>query len=144
VTVLAAILPDCNVSSLHVYSQKTAQDLQNRLDDITELPESDSFPLFHLLPEVLQHHKQLMLLPPELKNFMLDSKTAETRLKESKDITVAAYVNARKLLGGARAVVCIPPKELLQVHDPPCVGFVEILLTLAFGFARRLEQHVCS
>ena len=98
------------------YEQETAEDLQNKLDDITELPESDSYPLFHLLPEVLQHWKKLMLLPPELKNFIVDSKSPEKCLKVSKDITVAAYANARALLGGARAVVCVPPKELLQVQ----------------------------
>ena len=97
--------------------QKTAEDLQNKLEDITELPESDSYPLYHLLPEVLQHWKMLMLLPPELKNFIVDSKCPEKCLKVSKDITVAAYANARALLGDARTVVCIPPKELLQVNS---------------------------
>jgi hypothetical protein len=100
--------------------QETAEDLQNKLDDITELPESDSYPLFHLLPEVLQHWNTLMLLPPELKNFMMDTKGPEECLKASKDITVAAYANARALLGDARTVVCNPPKELLQVQSMLC------------------------
>ncbi len=95
--------------------QETAEDLQNKLDNITELPESDSYPLFHLLPEVLQHWNKLMLLPPEMKGFFVGSKTPEACLKVAKQITIAAYDGARKLLGDTRAVVCIPPKELLQV-----------------------------
>lgn len=56
-----------------------------------------------------------MLLPPELKGFMRETVPAERCLKISKDITVAAYTNARKLLGAAKAIVCVPPRELLQV-----------------------------
>lgn len=96
-------------------TQETAEDLQNKLDQFTELPESDSFPMFHLLPEVLQHWNSLMLLPPELKNFMVEKLSAQRCLKMSKDVTIAAYSNARKLLGAAKAVVCVPPTELLQV-----------------------------
>ncbi|CAK0740097.1 hypothetical protein CVIRNUC_001224 [Coccomyxa viridis] len=57
-----------------------------------------------------------MLLPPEMKGFFVGSKTPEACLKVAKQITIAAYDGARKLLGDTRAVVCIPPKELLQ--DP--------------------------
>ncbi len=56
-----------------------------------------------------------MLLPPELKNFMVEKFSAQRCLKMSKDVTIAAYANARKLLGAAKAVVCVPPHELLQV-----------------------------
>ena len=98
-------------------AQETAEDLQNRLDQFTELPESDTFPMFHLLPEVLQHWNKLMLLPPELRNFMAESVSAQRCLRRSKEVTIAAYTNARKLLGAVKAVVCIPPKELLQVRD---------------------------
>ena len=56
-----------------------------------------------------------MLLPPELKSFMVETVSAQRCLKRSKDVTIAAYTNARKLLGAVKAVVCIPPKELLQV-----------------------------
>ena len=96
-------------------AQETAEDLQNKLDNITELPESDSYPLFHLLPEVLQHCNKLMLLPPEMKGFLVESKTPEACLKVAREITIAAYEGARKVLGDSKAVVCIPPKELLQV-----------------------------
>ena len=96
-------------------AQETAEDLQNKLDNITELPESDSYPLFHLLPEVLQHWNKLMLLPPEMKGFIVKSKTPEACLKVAKQITIAAYEGARELLGDSKAVVCIPPMELLQV-----------------------------
>ena len=71
--------------------------------------------MFHLLPEVLQHWNSLVLLPPELKNFMVEKLSAQRCLKISKDVTIAAYANARKLLGAAKAVVCVPPHELLQV-----------------------------
>ena len=103
------------ITSCCPYSQETAEDLQNKLDQFTELPESDSFPMFHLLPEVLQHWNSLMLLPPELRKFMAETVSAQRCLKVSRDVTIAAYTNARKLLGSAKAVVCVPPKELLQV-----------------------------
>lgn len=103
------------ITSCCACSQETAVDLQSTLDRLTELPESDSFPMFHLLPEVLQHWNTLILLPPELKNFMTETASAQRCLKMSKDVTIAAYTNAKKLLGAVKAIVCIPPEELLQV-----------------------------
>lgn len=122
--------------------QETAESLQSKLDDITELPESDSYPLFHLLPEVLQHWKNLLLLPLELKHFLVESRTAEACLKMSKEITIAAYTNARRMLGDAKAVVCVPPKELLQVQPSRMKHSLTLEAThLCFTSSRK--THLC-
>lgn len=95
--------------------QETVEDLEKQLDKIQELPESESYPLFHLLSEVVQHYSKLLTLPNELKGFVTDRRPPEECLRLSREVAIAAYEGARKLLGNAEAVVCVPPEELLLV-----------------------------
>lgn len=81
-----------------------------------ELPDTDTYPNFHLLPEVLQHSSKLLLLPPHMRTFIHRLSTPEECLRTSRDIAVAAYQAALSKLGPARAVVCVPPQELLDVR----------------------------
>ncbi len=92
------------------------EDIEKQLDKIQELPESDSYPLFHLLPEVVQHYAKLLTLPNELKGFVVSRRSPEECLRLSKEVAIATYEGARRLLGDAEAVVCVPPPELLQVQ----------------------------
>jgi hypothetical protein len=87
-----------------------------------ELPDTDAYPHFHLLPEVLQHSSKLILLPPHLRTFIQRLSTPEECLRTSRDIATAAYPAALSKLGPARAVVPVPPPELLEVlsADVPC------------------------
>ncbi|EIE27449.1 hypothetical protein COCSUDRAFT_39116 [Coccomyxa subellipsoidea C-169] len=93
---------------------ETVEDIEKQLDKIQELPESDSYPLFHLLPEVVQHYAKLLTLPNELKGFVVSRRSPEECLRLSKEVAIATYEGARRLLGDAEAVVCVPPPELLQ------------------------------
>lgn len=80
-----------------------------------DLTDSELYPVFHLLPEVLQHYNSLILLPPDMRAFTTQLTTPAECLRLSKAITIAAYRGAQSALGMARAIVCTPPPELLQV-----------------------------
>ena len=95
--------------------QETVEDIEKQLDKIQELPDSESYPLFHLLPEVVQHYAKLLTLPNELKKFVVSRRSPEDCLRLSKEVAIATYEGARALLGDAEAVVCVPSAELLQV-----------------------------
>lgn len=97
-------------------SQETAEDLEKQLDSIQELPESESYPLFHLLPEVVQHYTKLLTLPNELRDFVTSRRPPADCLRICKEVAIATYEGARKVLGDAEAVVCVPTAELLQVY----------------------------
>ena len=97
-------------------SQETAEDLEKQLDSIQELPESESYPLFHLLPEVVQHYTKLLTLPNELRDFVTSRRPPADCLRICKEVAIATYEGARKVLGDAEAVVCVPTTELLQVY----------------------------
>ena len=95
--------------------QETVEDLDKHLESLQEFPDSEQYPLFHLLPEVLQHYNTMILLPPDMRAFTTQLASPAECLRLSKAITIAAYQGAQSTLGMARVIVCTPPPELLQV-----------------------------
>ncbi|CAL8463376.1 g2910 [Coccomyxa elongata] len=71
--------------------EETAEDLMKQLDSIQKLPESESYPLFHLLPEVVQHYTKLLTLPNELKDFITSRRPPADCLRLCKEVAIATY-----------------------------------------------------
>eukprot|EP00891_Asterochloris_glomerata_P009360 jgi/Astpho2/9360/Aster-07296 len=96
-----------------------AELLQDELErHVTLPPDSDEFPLFHLIPKdlLISKGKDSVLLPPQYRQFYTKlEENPKVALQVAKDVTIAVFQAARTKLGDS-AVVCHPPKSLLD--DP--------------------------
>ena len=97
------------------------EDLNKHLESMQELPESDSYPPVPPAARGAAALQQAAAAAAPTQGLHHTLGLARECLRASRDITIAAFEGAKSTLGAMRAVVCVPPPELLQVrlHTAP-------------------------